>query len=101
MVTFNHNIGPVASNVDFRKKLKDNVTVVWGEDVADADINCKFPAISAQIIKEINSALKSQQLPELATDVGGLIAVEVASLSSPDHRVRKIIRKFEVPCLSL
>nr|CAG4647853.1 EOG090X04Z9 [Moina brachiata]SVE92976.1 EOG090X04Z9 [Moina brachiata] len=69
LVTFNHNIGSIASNVDFRKRLKDNVTAVWGEDVADADINSKLPAISAQIIKEINTALKSQELSELATDV--------------------------------
>lgn len=70
------------------------MTAVWGDDVAEADLSSKtLPAVAAQIIQEINTALKALELPEISAEVSSSITTEITNLSSPEHKVRKIIRK--------
>ncbi len=92
LVSLNHEIG-LQQTPEFRGSLKEHAAAVLGDARLPAELEAILPNVAAQIVEDINKALKSQGSSELTVETKNLIVAEVLALRDPGNRVMGIIRK--------
>lgn len=92
LVSLNHDIG-LQQTPEFRANLKEHAVAVLGDARSSAELTAVLPNVAAQLVDDINKALKNQGTSELSVENKSLIVAEVGALGDPGNRVMGIIRK--------
>lgn len=93
LVSLNRDIGLQQASAEFRNSVKEHAAVVLGNARSSAELENVLPNVGAQVVEDINKALKSQGSAELSEDTKKLINAEIMALRDPGNRVMEIIRK--------
>nr|CAG4636962.1 EOG090X04Z9 [Ceriodaphnia reticulata]SVE72900.1 EOG090X04Z9 [Ceriodaphnia reticulata] len=91
LVSLNHDIG-LQPTPEFRGSLKEHAAAVLGDARSPTELETILPNVAAQIVEDINKALKSQSSPELSVENKNLIVAEILALCDPANRVMAIIQ---------
>ena len=93
LVSLNREIGLQQASPEFRNSVKEHAAVVLGDPRSPAELEKILPNVAAQVVEDINKALKNQGSPELSEDTKKLIIAEIMALREPGNLVMEIIRK--------
>jgi hypothetical protein len=93
LVSLNREIGLQQASPEFRNSVKEHAAVVLGDARSAAELEKILPNVAAQVVEDINKALKNQGSPELSEDTKKQIIAEIMALREPGNRVMEIIRK--------
>nr|SVE81899.1 EOG090X04Z9 [Daphnia magna] len=91
LVSLNRDIGLQQASPDFRNSVKEHAAVVLGDARSSEELETVLPSVGAQVVEDINKALKSQGAPELSEENKKLIVAEILALRDPGNRVMEII----------
>nr|CAG4639974.1 EOG090X04Z9 [Daphnia pulex]SVE84834.1 EOG090X04Z9 [Daphnia pulex] len=91
LVSLNRDIGLQQASPEFRNSVKEHAAVVLGNARSPTELENVLPNVGAQVVEDINKALKSQGTPELSEDTKKLINAEIMALRDPGNRVMEII----------
>nr|CAG4649282.1 EOG090X04Z9 [Scapholeberis mucronata]SVE93581.1 EOG090X04Z9 [Scapholeberis mucronata] len=92
LLSLNRDLGlQQQTSPEFRGSLKEHAAVILGDARSLAELEAALPNVAAQVLEDINKALKDQGSPELATETKSLITAEILAIRDPENRVMGIV----------
>lgn len=92
-MSLNRDIGLQQASPELRNTVKEHAAVVLGDARTSEELEAVLPNVGAQVVEDINNALKNQGAPELSEENKKLIIAEILALRDPGNRVMEIIRE--------
>lgn len=76
-----------------KETIKKHVDVLLEDFFDDTDLLKILPAVSAQVIKDVNDYLADKEKPLLPDSTAKNLEDQIAEMEDPNHRIRDLVQR--------